>query len=318
MSQKPLVSVITTFLNAEKYFEESLESVLNQKYKTWELLLIDDGSSDKSTEIAINYCNKYPERVRYFEHEGHQNKGISASRNLGTRKSKGKYIATIDADDIWLPNKLEEQVEILESNTKAGMVYGDTKFWYSWSGKTEDTERDFYLHEKILNQAIKLNTVIYPPTLLILALESKIWVASMSNIMMRKEVVERIGGFVESFSGMHEDQAFLTKSCLTTPLYVADTCWDLYRQHPESCFYTALSKGQWVPAELHYLDWLDKYLKNNGIENPELLNALHNRIWKYKHRTLFSLSVLRRKITRKILREARSILDKVTKNQNAL
>ncbi len=68
------------------------------------------------------------------EHEGHVNKGLSATRNLGIRSSRGEYIATLDADDIWLPNKLREQVSIMESHPEIGMVYGNTKAWHSWTG----------------------------------------------------------------------------------------------------------------------------------------------------------------------------------------
>ena len=107
MKNKPLVSCITIFFNAEKFFEEAIESVFVQTYKNWELLLVDDGSTDGSTTIARNYAEHYPEKVCYLEHEGHQNRGMSASRNLGIRHAKGDYVALLDADDIWLPQKLE-------------------------------------------------------------------------------------------------------------------------------------------------------------------------------------------------------------------
>src|SRR5215207_5031419 len=109
MSTKPLVSVIVVFLNAEKFIEEALESVLAQTYDNWELLLVDDGSTDSSTEIALRYANRYSGRVRYVEHPWHQNRGASASRNLGIRHAKGEYIAFLDADDVWLAHKLEQQ-----------------------------------------------------------------------------------------------------------------------------------------------------------------------------------------------------------------
>ena len=130
MHDEPLVSVITTFLNTEKYLEEAIESVLNQTYTNFELILIDDGSNDNSIRIGREYTNKYPDKVHYLEHEGHQNKGISASRNLGVCNARGKYIATLDADDVWVKHKLEQQVEILEAYPEAGMVCGDTKYWY--------------------------------------------------------------------------------------------------------------------------------------------------------------------------------------------
>ena len=126
MKDKPLVSVIMIFLNAEKFIEEAIESVFTQSYDNWELLLVDDGSNDGSSTIARRYSEKYPEKVRYLEHDGHQNRGKSASRNLGINNSRGEYIALLDADDVFLPQKLEQQVEILESLPEAAMLYGRT------------------------------------------------------------------------------------------------------------------------------------------------------------------------------------------------
>src|SRR5262245_21147944 len=105
MSRTLLVSVIISFLNAERFIQEAIESVFAQGYEHWELLLVDDGSTDESTAIARRYTAQHPERVRYLEHAGHQNRGLSASRNLGIRHAQGEYIAFLDADDVWLPHR---------------------------------------------------------------------------------------------------------------------------------------------------------------------------------------------------------------------
>src|SRR5829696_811917 len=102
MNSKPLVSSVMIFFNAERFIREAIESVFAQTYDNWELLLVDDGSTDDSTQIALHYAEQYPERVRYLEHPGHQNRGMSASRNLGVSQAKGEYIALLDADDVWL------------------------------------------------------------------------------------------------------------------------------------------------------------------------------------------------------------------------
>src|SRR5919198_1004258 len=105
----PLVSAIIIFLNAERFIQEAIESVFAQTYDAWELLLVDDGSTDGSTAIARRYAEQHPGKVRYLEHNGHQNRGKSASRNLAIRNCTGEYIAFLDADDVWLPRKLEQQ-----------------------------------------------------------------------------------------------------------------------------------------------------------------------------------------------------------------
>jgi glycosyltransferase involved in cell wall biosynthesis len=88
MSDKPLVSVIVIFLNAADFLQEAIESVLAQTYEHWELLLVDDGSTDGSSEIALSFAFENSARIKYFEHDGHQNLGMSAARNLGIRKAK--------------------------------------------------------------------------------------------------------------------------------------------------------------------------------------------------------------------------------------
>ena len=143
LSDKPLVSVTIIFLNAERFIEEAIRSVLRQTYANWELLLVDDGSTDGSTEIARSYTEHESGKVRYLEHDRHENRGMSASRNLGIRYSQGKHIAFLDSDDVWLPHKLEQQVAILHAHPEAGMVYGGSQYWHSWTGSAENTESDY-------------------------------------------------------------------------------------------------------------------------------------------------------------------------------
>src|SRR5689334_8794235 len=115
----PLVSVVLIFLNEERFLSEAIDSVLVQTYSNWELLLVDDGSVDGSSRIAKQYAEQNTERVRYVEHPGHENRGMSASRNLGIQNASGEFIAFLDADDVWLPNKLRRQLAILSEHPDA-------------------------------------------------------------------------------------------------------------------------------------------------------------------------------------------------------
>src|SRR5690349_17341742 len=88
---RPRVSVICIFFEAQRYFAEAIDSVLAQDFDDFELLLVDDGSSDASSEIAKGYARLQPERVRFLEHPNHANRGMSATRNLGLRHARGEY-----------------------------------------------------------------------------------------------------------------------------------------------------------------------------------------------------------------------------------
>lgn len=289
MNENPLVSVIIPFLNAEKYFREAIESVLAQTYTEWELILVDDGSTDGSTQIALDYKNRYEGRVIYTEHEGHLNKGISASRNLGFRSARGNYIAMLDADDAWTKYKLGQQMEIFQTYPDAGMVSGNTKYWYSWTGNPNDLSLDRYMHDNMNSGTSVLNTLVAPPLLLTLTLNGQIDPISMSNIMLKRETIENAGGFEDAFTSMHEDQAFLAKVYLSSPVFVSASCWDFYRQHRESCHQVAEKKGKQESAELFYLEWLENYLKKKDIADPGVRDALNNRLWNFRNPALNEL-----------------------------
>lgn len=111
---QPLVSVITPMYNNEFVVQETLKSVQNQTYKNWELLLIDDASNDQTVEL-VEALVLHDKRMKLFKHS--KNKGASEARNFGTKMAKGKYIAFLDADDLWKVNKLECQIEVLNTNT---------------------------------------------------------------------------------------------------------------------------------------------------------------------------------------------------------
>ena len=141
-SAPPVVSAITIFYNGARFLGDAIESVIAQTYSSWELLLVDDGSTDGASEIARGYAERHPDRIRYLEHRGHRNRGMSASRNLGLRETRGELVALLDSDDLWLPDKLATQVAILDAHPEAQMTVGATRVWYGWTGDPADAARD--------------------------------------------------------------------------------------------------------------------------------------------------------------------------------
>ena len=108
-----LVSIIMPAYNAEKYISESIDSVLNQTYQNWELLVIDDCSTDNTANIINSYCNK-DSRIKYVPQK--LNGGAALARNKGIEIAKGKYIAFLDSDDLWRNEKLRIQIHYMISN----------------------------------------------------------------------------------------------------------------------------------------------------------------------------------------------------------
>lgn len=287
MDRAGLVSVIVPFFNPADFLKEAIQSVFEQSYGSWELLLIDDGSSDASSHLARQYSAEHPEKVRYLDHAEHQNRGQSASRNLGICHAKGEYIAFLDADDVWLPHKLEEQLAILNAQPEAGMVYGASQYWTSWTGNSEDLQRDYFP-----NLGVAADTLIRPLTLLTLSLKATAPTPCPSNILLRRKIVEDVGGFEETFRRtylrfeMYEDQAFLAKVYINTPVFVASGYWDKYRQHPNSCVSVMTQAGEKYSAGLFYLKWLSSYLANHGIKDVELWQALREKRSRYRRQFL--------------------------------
>lgn len=115
----PLVTVIMPVYNAERYMEQSIESIIAQTYQKWELLIVDDGSTDSSVQIMQEYCSR-DRRIQMILSTG--NEGVASARNKGIQAAKGEYIAFLDSDDLWKAEKLEIQIHYMQEHN-CGFVY---------------------------------------------------------------------------------------------------------------------------------------------------------------------------------------------------
>lgn len=280
----PLVSNIIIFYNAEAYFQEAIESVLSQSYENWELLLVDDGSTDGSTTLAKTYAQKYPEKIYYYQHDNHQNRGMSTSRNLGIEQAKGEYIAFLDADDVWLPHKLSQQVAILECHPDAAMVYGSMLFWFSWSDSNTALED----YQMILG--VSPNTLVQPPQLVIPLIQDKIQVPCPSDVMVRRTVFEQVGQFEDRFRGYAEDRAFYIKIFLSQSVFVAGNCWTYYRQHDDSSCTVTQRNKQLFAAYQAYFNWLKAYLLEQGMKGTKIWQVVQRECRRHQHPLVYYLS----------------------------
>lgn len=277
MISKPRVSCVIIFLNAEKYLEESIRSVIDQSAPDWELLLVNDGSTDGSGRIAHDHAARMPGRIRYLEHDQGLNRGKNASRNLGIQHSTGEFIAFLDADDVWLPNKLGEQVALLERHPEAAMVYGRTEIWSSWADTPGQCSEDSFY-----DLGVEPDTLIQPPRLFIQLLEGWAQTPTTCSAMVRSSVLGEVGGFDVDYHEIFEDQAFFAKIELEYPVFVSGSVWARYRQHRESSYRqhaeaSVSDRSQHYTVLLRFLDWLQDYLDEREIDEPEIRQFLARR-----------------------------------------
>lgn len=275
-----LVSISIPFYNRELYLPEAIESVLAQTYPSWELFLVDDGSTDHSTEIARSYAEQFPKNIHYLEHPGHANCGVTRTRNLGASQSRGEYLAFLDSDDVFLPNKLGHQVAMMQAYPEAGLICGPSEYWYSWEGhgisKDKDTIQPVAPAGKLYNPS-SLLTNSHPI--------GRYGAPCPSSFLLRRSSFDLVSGFVEAFNPgtyqLYEDTAFLTKLYLRVPVYVTDCCSDRYRCHPQSIWNRTKGTLGEEKERAFYFCWLRQYLYDQGINDPLLWKAVRKEGWMY-------------------------------------
>ena len=169
-----LISVIIPVYNGEKTIRETIESVLNQTFRNFELIILNDGSQDSTLEVVSSIQDF---RLKVFSHP---NAGLAASRNRGTFHAVGEYISFIDADDLWTPDKLETQLKALQDNPEAAVAY-------SWTNYIDESgqflRRGGYL---------TANGDVYAKLLVVDFLENG------SNPLIRRQALIQVRGFDES------------------------------------------------------------------------------------------------------------------------
>jgi glycosyltransferase involved in cell wall biosynthesis len=279
----PTVSVIVPLWNAQPFLPAALESVFSQTFRGWELVLVDDGSTDGSAELAGAYAARTPERVRYLQHPDRGHRGVAASRNLGVRHARGRYVAFLDADDVWFPAKLERQLMILEAEPRAAMIDSPAQVWHSWSETPEDRERDYVVNP------FSDPGLVAPPALLLHQLANAPDLPTLSTVLIRREALDRVGGFDESFPAAvqkWEDTAFLSKVHLKESVFVMTECLSRIRRHQNSLRAIMSRTGHIREGRLAYLGWLERHLRRYSVDEPGIWQAHRRAVWRFRHPVL--------------------------------
>lgn len=238
-----MVSVIMPAFNTEKYISQAIESVLDQTYQDVELIIVNDGSTDMTEKVIQKYLN----RISYIFQT---NKGIAAARNIGIRASRGEYIAFLDSDDIWLPEKLKLQVNYLSTHLDTDLVYAD----YATFDNGGILEENFAFARQVprpigyIFQELLLKCLIFT-----------------STVMLKRKVLEKTGLFDERFLIGEDYDLWLRISAEHKIGYITEVV-SKYRRHPSSITARDLSTNK--PWEIKVIEKALKMFPEEKTKMP--------------------------------------------------
>lgn len=253
----PRVSVLMCFLNGAEFLAEALASVHAQTWTDWELLLVDDGSTDDSVDLARRATTPYANRVQLLVHPAHANLGLSASRNLALRHARGEYVAMLDADDVWRPTALARMVALLEAAPEVALVGGNALRWYGWTHDPADVAMDYA--PTIARFGLVSPALLPPPQLVHLLLQDPSASPPTCSVLLRRAWLTEVSGFVDSFRTLYEDQALYCKLALRAPVLLTNEVWANYRRHNNSVCAQMSGTADEVTSRQVFLDWLAAY-----------------------------------------------------------
>ena len=248
----PKISIITPAYNADRTILETIESVQNQTFSDFELIIIDDGSKDRTLELVQNVKD---ERLKFFFYK---NSGVCAARNRGISHSTGEFIAFIDADDLWTPDKLELQLAALQQHPEAGVAYSWTYFMY----EQEDSA--------VPGKPVLFEGNVYPKLLV------ENFLSHGSNPLIRRDAIESVGEFDSSFPHC-ADWDFYIRLAARWPFVVVPKHQIYYRQSSSSM--TSKIDG----IERQMLLMFEKAFQSAPIEYQSLRNQ--SLAWVYEYCT---------------------------------
>lgn len=217
--QNPRVSVIMSVYNGEKYIREAIDSIMNQTFKDFEFLIIDDGSTDSSPEIVRSYCDP---RIRLFKQE---NAGLTKSLNRGLNLANGKYIARQDADDISLPLRFEKQIEFLDKHPDVVLSSSNIEF-------IDDRGKSL----GISNRAVD-------PELIAWYLLFYNHIGGHSQVMFKRKSVMDLGGYSEDFCYSQDYELWL-RLAKSNKIVILPDVLVKWRKHDDNISVKAIDEQQ--------------------------------------------------------------------------
>lgn len=211
----PLVSVIINCYNGERYLREAIDSVIAQTYTNWEIIFWDNQSTDSSAEIVGSYTD---DRIRYFYAPKHT--PLGEARNLAVERSRGEYINFLDADDVWMPEKLAKQIVLIKPGI-VEVVYTNFELLYDKTQPFNEGMLNYY--RRIQHRKFKKDLSVYENLLIYNTI-------IFSSVLFNKHLFISAGGINETLN-QNEDYEILLKSALLTEIISTGDKDVLYRIH---------------------------------------------------------------------------------------
>lgn len=219
LQKEPFISVIVTSYNYEKYIDKNLKSILNQTYKNYEVIIIEDGSKDNSLNIIKKYTDKY-KNFHLYTHPNYQNKGLVESVKLGISKARGTYVAFLESDDYWHKNNLLEKVKMINKYDDVAFISNKVEVF----GDIDNIEirRDYI--KRINSILFKEKNVFHPLQLIKFNI-----IPTFSCVMIRKDVLENLN--FDTPIPQFLDFWLYRQIVLKHPLYYSSKVLTYWRQH---------------------------------------------------------------------------------------
>lgn len=249
----PLVSVIVPTYNRTDYLKLTLQSILNQTFQDFEVLVVDDGTPSDENLLLCQTLDK----VRYLRIEN--SGGPAKPRNVGIREAKGKYLAFVDDDDLWLSNKLEKQVAVLEDNTDFGLVHACC----------EIIDGNGILQNRIIGRPGSPEVKHGDVALRMMGN----WTVMMPTSFIRKEIVDTVGFFNDKMPSALEDTEFWVRCSFLTKFYYLDEKLAYYRVHSNNI---SRDKRKYLKLPLYLKYIIGEQLLKQRISSKEYSLLLNN------------------------------------------
>ncbi len=276
MNLEPLISVIIPVYNREEFINESIDSILNQTYQNFELIIVDDCSTDHTSEIIRNYSKK-ENRIKILTNE--KNLGATSAFNRGLSFSKGKYIARMDSDDISLPKRFEKQINLFNNWTQldvlgtgailideVGNVIGKKKF-----------PSNYHKIKKIIEKGVP----VFDP-----------------SVMIKSDILKKIGGFDNRMAPADDYHLWLILFKNKKIISNLDEYLIKYRKHKTNLSLTEIEKQlekSFLAKKIYFSDYsTDQYLKYNKSLKKTYFEQLIIKYWKKEQTSIIGAKKIMR------------------------